>query len=153
MCRQRCISVLKQAKLNTFNISSPRKAKTLTHVWSCGCDSSSWEAELEVRVDNTIASHKSNKAKTQLRCLCRNEQLTLRGYYSKRSVWSMSEEGTTAQLQCLCLIDWFRILRTLPTTSLSPHHWGGGSCKPSLKPAVFTQSASELTEPYKLSPP
>lgn len=38
MCRQRCISVLKQAKLNTFNISSPRNAKVLTHVWSCGCD-------------------------------------------------------------------------------------------------------------------
>lgn len=26
-----------------------------------------------------------------------------------------------ARLQCLCLIGWFRILRTLPTTSLSPH--------------------------------
>lgn len=57
MCRQRCISVLKQAKLNTFNISSPRNTKKLTHVWS-------WEAELEVRVDNIITSHKSNAAKT-----------------------------------------------------------------------------------------
>lgn len=57
MCRQRSISVLKQAKLNTFNISSPRNTKKLTHVWS-------WEAELEVRVDNIITSHKSNTAKT-----------------------------------------------------------------------------------------